>query len=531
MKITFMNPVAEKMSGWTQEEALGVPLLTVLQITFGDNGPLMENIYSADTSRSAIEQDVVLHCRSGGSYDVHYSITPLSTLDGSNIGSVLVIQDVTESRKMLRQLSYSASHDALTHLTNRASFEKQLRILLQTVSSTHHRHALVFIDLDHFKAVNDSAGHAAGDALLRELASLMLSMLRSSDVLARLGGDEFGLLLPDCNVESARFIATRIISAINDYHFMWEGRVHRVGASAGITLIDDSNHQAADVMSQADIACYASKNGGRGWVTVYEPQQTAKHSERAVMSLDEQWRMIKENQLMMIAHGVASPRIPDTRNLWLISLKLWSSEGEIIDELAFRRSFSDPALNHALDRRILHEFFQQTAKAVASKGLSIALPLSVTGLSSAPLVDKLLAQLESSPLPSRLLHLIIPAEAIFDHAENMHKLRLAGCRIVLSQVGRDLQLFNTLKANMADYLLLDGELCASVQGNLMDEMLISIIQGHAQRLGVKTIAGPVALPLVMDTLSGMGVDLIYGDVIADAQPLDLLVNSSYFAIN
>ncbi len=120
-----------------------------------DNGPLMENIYSADTSRSAIEQDVVLHCRSGGSYDVHYSITPLSTLDCSNIGSVLVIQDVTESRKMLRQLSYIASHDALTHLANRASFEKQLRILLQTVNSTHQRHALVFIDLDRFKAVTE----------------------------------------------------------------------------------------------------------------------------------------------------------------------------------------------------------------------------------------------------------------------------------------------------------------------------------------------------------------------------------------
>ncbi|ENF3266447.1 diguanylate cyclase [Escherichia coli] len=450
---------------------------------------------------------------------------------GSNIGSVLVIQDVTESRKMLRQLSYSASHDALTHLANRASFEKQLRILLQTVNSTHQRHALVFIDLDRFKAVNDSAGHAAGDALLRELASLMLSMLRSSDVLARLGGDEFGLLLPDCNVESARFIATRIISAVNDYHFIWEGRVHRVGASAGITLIDDNNHQAAEVMSQADIACYASKNGGRGRVTVYEPQQAAAHSERAAMSLDEQWRMIKENQLMMLAHGVASPRIPEARNLWLISLKLWSCEGEIIDEQTFRRSFSDPALSHALDRRVFHEFFQQAAKAVASKGISISLPLSVAGLSSATLVNDLLEQLENSPLPPRLLHLIIPAEAILDHAESVQKLRLAGCRIVLSQVGRDLQIFNSLKANMADYLLLDGELCANVQGNLMDEMLITIIQGHAQRLGMKTIAGPVVLPLVMDTLSGIGVDLIYGEVIADAQPLDLLVNSSYFAIN
>lgn len=531
MKITFMNPIAEKMRGWAQEEALGVSLLTVLHITFGDNGPLMENIYSADTSRSAIEQDVVLHCRNGGSYDVHYSITPLSTLDGSNIGSVLVIQDVTESRKMLRQLSYSASHDALTHLANRTSFEKQLRTLLQTVNSTHQRHALVFIDLDHFKAVNDSAGHAAGDALLRELASLMLSMLRSSDLLARLGGDEFGLLLPDCNVESARFIATRIIGAVNDYHFIWEGHVHRVGASAGITLIDGCNHQAAEVMSQADIACYASKNGGRGRVTVYEPQQATAHSERAVIPPDEQWLMIKENQLMMFAHGVASPRIPETCNLWLISLQLQNDEGNVIDEHVFRHGFSDPALSHALDRRILHEFFQQTVKSAADKGLSIALPFSVAGLSSVTLVDELLEQLEKSPLPPRLLHLIIPAEAIIDHAQAIQKLRLADCRIVLSQVGHDLQIFNTLKANMADYLLLDSELSASVQGNLMDEMLISIIQGHAQRLGVKTIAGPVALPLVMDTLSAIGVDLIYGDVIANIQPLDLLVDSRYFAIN
>jgi predicted signal transduction protein with EAL and GGDEF domain len=134
----------------------------------------------------------------------------------------------------------------------------------------------------------------------------MLTMLRSSDVLARLGGDEFGLLLPDCNMESARYIAGRLIHAINDYHFMWEGRLHRIGASAGITLIDENNHQASEVMSQADIACYASKNSGRGMVTVYEPQQERDHNTRSMMSLDEQWHMIKDNHLMMIARSVAS---------------------------------------------------------------------------------------------------------------------------------------------------------------------------------------------------------------------------------
>ena len=535
LNVTFMNPVAEKMSGWSQESALGIPLLTVLRITFGDNGPLMENIYSADISRTAIEQEVVLHCRNGTSYDIQYSITPLSTLDGGSIGSVLVIQDVTESRKMLRQLSYSASHDDLTHLANRVSFENHLKQLLHTVHNSHKRHALVFIDLDRFKAVNDSAGHAAGDALLRELSSLMLSMLRTSDVLARLGGDEFGLLLPDCNIESSRFIAGRVISAINDYHFTWEGRLHRIGASAGITLIDDKNHVATEVMSQADIACYAAKNSGRGRVCVYESQQSQMHAARGIPSPEEQRNIITHNPMLMIAHGVASPRIPESFSFWLVSLRLWSSEGDIIEEQAFRASLVDPALNHALDRRVFTEFFQHSASGVAGKGLSVALPLSAAGLLNPVLVDELLALMENSPLPPRLLHLSVPGEVMKTHPAQampaMQRLRQAGCRIILSQVGRDLEVFDNLKYHVADYLLLDSELSASAHGNLTDEMWVSIIQSHAQRLDIKTIAGPVNMPLIMDALSGIGIDMIFGDIIADAQPLELLLNTSNFAIN
>lgn len=535
LNVTFMNPVAEKMSGWSQESALGISLLTVLRITFGDNGPLMENIYSADMSRTAMEQEVVLHCRNGTSYDIQYSITPLSTLDGGSIGSVLVIQDVTESRKMLRQLSYSASHDDLTHLANRVSFENHLKQLLHTVHNSHQRHALVFIDLDRFKAVNDSAGHAAGDALLRELSSLMLSMLRTSDVLARLGGDEFGLLLPDCNIESARFIAGRVINAINDYHFTWEGRLHRIGASAGITLIDDKNHVATEVISQADIACYAAKNSGRGRVCVYEPQQNQMHVARGMLSPEEQRNIITHNPMLMIAHGVASPRIPETFSFWLLSLRLWSSEGDVIEEQAFRASLVDPALNHALDRRVFTEFFQHSASAVAGKGLSVALPLSAAGLLNPVLVDELLAWMENSPLPPRLLHLSVPGEVMKTHPAQampaMQRLRQAGCRIILSQVGRDLAVFDNLKYHVADYLLLDSELSASAHGNLTDEMWVSIIQSHAQRLDIKTIAGPVNMPLIMDALSGIGIDMIFGDIIADAQPLELLLNTSNFAIN
>lgn len=533
MNVIFMNPVAEKMSGWTQDQAMKQPLLNVLRITFGDNGPLMENIHSGDMSRNDIDQDVVLHCRDGGSYDIHYSITPLSTLDGQNIGSVLVIQDVTESRKMLRQLSYSASHDALTHLANRVSFENHLKRLLQSVQETHQRHALVFIDLDRFKAVNDTAGHAAGDALLRELSSMVLSMLRTSDVLARLGGDEFGLLLPDCNIESARYISGRIIQAINDYHFLWEGRLHRIGASAGITLIDEQNCLATEVMSQADIACYTSKNNGRGMVSVYEPQQDRLHQQRSMMSLDEQWHMVRDNHLVLMARGVASPRIPETSNFWLLSMRLWTSEGEMVEEQAFRKGLADQELIHALDRRIFQEFFRSWAPKVATRGVSVTLPLSAAGLTGPVLINEILDGLKESAMPARLLHLVFNASSLAQSGvqEGLDQLRNAGCKIIISQVGQDLDLFEHLKAGIADYVMLDPELIGNVHASLMDEMMVTIVQGHAQRLGMKTIAGPTNQALMMDTLSGIGVDLIYGDSIAANQPLEVVLNTSYFAIN
>lgn len=278
MKVIFMNPVAEKMSGWTQSEALKQPLGELLHVTSDHQDPLTAGTDNEDAWETDIDEDVILHSRSGDRYDIHYSIRPLKTLDGERLGSVVVIQDVTDSRKMLRQLSYNASHDALTGLANRSSFETQLEDLLRVIARSRQQHALVFLDLDRFKAVNDTAGHAAGDALLQELAALMRRMVRPGDLLARLGGDEFGLLLPRCSLDDARAISERLVQAIKDHEFVRSGQRHLVGASAGIAVIDEHNTDASEIMSQADMACYASKHRGRGSVTVYAPPLADKAS-------------------------------------------------------------------------------------------------------------------------------------------------------------------------------------------------------------------------------------------------------------
>lgn len=267
--IIFMNPVAEKMSGWTQAQAHGKPLLEVLHITYEDDGFVIKNYRQEDKNGDESEHDKVLRNRHGDRFDIHYTMTPLNTQEGDRIGFVLVIQDVTESRKLLRQLSYNATHDALTGLPNRSSFESQLKSLLKLLPGSHQSHALVMLDLDFFKAVNDSAGHAAGDALLHEIATLMRSMLRPSDILARLGGDEFGFILRHCTTEQALNATDRVVDAINHYEFTWAGRSHRVGASAGLTMIHEHNARLAEALVQADAACYTSKHDGRGIVTVY----------------------------------------------------------------------------------------------------------------------------------------------------------------------------------------------------------------------------------------------------------------------
>lgn len=277
MQVTFMNPVAEKMTGWTQDAAAGMAISELLNITHGPAGPRIQNLLlchlPAEKTTPDLEEELVLHTADGGVFEIHYSITPLKTLTGESIGAVMVIQDVSESRKMMKRLSYSASHDMLTRLPNRLSFERQLKRLLSDAAVNQHQHVLVFIDLDKFKAVNDTAGHAAGDALLRELGELMQHHIRSSDFLARLGGDEFGLLLPDCDVDDVRDVVQRLVTAINQYRFMWLDSFYQVGASAGMTQIDEHNCISNLVMSQADVACYSAKHAGRGQYHVYQEIQ------------------------------------------------------------------------------------------------------------------------------------------------------------------------------------------------------------------------------------------------------------------
>ncbi|MBJ3816466.1 diguanylate cyclase [Shimwellia pseudoproteus] len=536
LQITFMNPVAEKLSGWEQQSGLGQPLQEVLQLTQGKSGPVVEDLLHHDSSRPALEQDVVLHCRRGGHYDIHYRITPLKTREGQNIGYVLVIQDVSESRSMMRQLSYRASHDGLTRLANRVSFEHYLDHLLSNYPHSAQQHVLGFIDLDHFKQVNDVAGHAAGDALLCELSALMQNQLRSSDFLARLGGDEFAIILPHCLLADGQRVIADIVRAINGYHFQWGGQTFRIGASAGVTQINTDNCQASELMAQADIACYHSKHNGRGRVSPFiaEPDQSAATAAPPLQHLMARW--LGHHPPALTAQPVLHTDVPDSCSFWRV---FWHWPADALRDAPFTPmalASRDESLISEFDCALAREFVENYARRVSLKGITVSLPLSLTTLSSPERFRQWLALLEPVALQPRHILVEIPATACRApqpaavHSA-LNTLRQRGCEIIALLPANQADAVGQLDPALISYVLIDPGQVQNIHDSPVDGMMVTMIHNHSRRHNLISIAGPVTLPAAAEALKSIGVNLMYGDAIQPQQPLDQLLSSSYFAIN
>ena len=198
------------------------------------------------------------------------SAAPIRDRDGAIIGAVFVFHDVTDDRRFTAQLSHQARHDALTGLPNRREFEHRIARALSDAAALDRRHAVLFLDLDRFKEVNDTSGHAAGDALLREISAVLLRKLREGDTLARLGGDEFGVLLENCPPENALRIAETLRAAVADFRFEAQDRRFDLGVSIGLVPITEAGFSVSEVIGAADACCYRAKGAGRNRVYVYQ---------------------------------------------------------------------------------------------------------------------------------------------------------------------------------------------------------------------------------------------------------------------
>lgn len=276
-RIIFMNEIAEKMTGWREEQAVGKKIGEVFHSTLDPDAKnvvdvcsVLECLNSGEISRP--DEYSLMTGRNGIGCYVRESASPVRTTDGAIIGAVMVFQDTTNRRKLQQELVYSATHDSLTRLPNREAFDQKFEAISADAAKHGGQHALCLIDLDHFKHVNDNGGHAAGDAILKEVANRVKSVCRHRDFAARIGGDEFAVILEDCALADAERISQKIVDIISDLRLEWSETIYRIGASIGIATVSGQTINPDSLYRSADAACYQAKAKGRNCVVIHQDQ-------------------------------------------------------------------------------------------------------------------------------------------------------------------------------------------------------------------------------------------------------------------
>lgn len=282
-RCTFVNQAALTMLGYAQEELLGQDTHAMIHHGDADDLPTPAEqwgVYDAFRDGIPHRSTEIFRRKNSGSLPVDCSSYPIQ-IDGHVTGAVLVFRDVTELQAMTRSLCFQATHDPLTGLFNRTEFEQRAARVLASAREDQSEHVLCYLDLDQFKIINDTCGHAAGDELLRALSGLLKSKLRQRDTLARLGGDEFGLLFEHCSLNQAWSIANELCESIQRFPFIWKDKVFSVGASIGIAALTSVDSDVSVVLVAADTACYMAKEKGRNRVHVFKRQDDELTEKRA----------------------------------------------------------------------------------------------------------------------------------------------------------------------------------------------------------------------------------------------------------
>ncbi|MBT9314791.1 GGDEF domain-containing response regulator [Leptothoe spongobia] len=527
--IKDFNPVAEKLTGWKAKDARQRSISEVCKLVDSLTGkPLQNPALQAIKEKKAISlsNHPTLISRTGQEFGIGDSAAPIRSATGEVLGTVLVFHDVTEERGRAKQLAWQASHDPLTELFNRKKFIHSLDNAIDKLLGQDSQHMLCYMDLDHFKTVNDTCGHAAGDQLLRQVADLWRGQIRQTDVLARLGGDEFGLLLYNCKLSRATQIAESFCQSIQKLRFLYDGKVFNIGVSVGIVPITSHNTNNEQVMQLADTACYAAKNKGRNRVQVYHPDDDGIHRQTE----DIQWfsrvtEALDEDQFQLYSQTIEAA-IPGSNDIRLceILLRLPNAKtGEISPPMAFLPTAERYNLMPRIDRWVVKRFFNYLTSHTPVPKTIYSVNLSGSSINDESFVEFLAEQLRQYPVNPQILCFEITETLAIANlqkaVELIQKIKQMGCHFALDDFGSGMSSFSYLKHLPVDYLKIDGHF---VKEAPTDEVLCAMLQsinniGHI--MGLETIAEYVENTVVLEKVQALGIDYAQGYAISRPQPL------------
>ena len=471
--------------------------------------------------------------KNGDLYWAREHISPMFDDEGIITHFVVMEEDVTESRRLHKETAYQASHDLLTGLINRREFESRLTRIIHSVKQDKSEHALCFLDLDQFKIVNDTCGHVGGDELLRQVSSLMQANIRSRDTLARLGGDEFVILMEHCGIKQARHAADKIIHALDNFRFLWDGGTFKIGVSIGLVQINENTRDRHIVLSEADSACYAAKDAGRNRVEVYsENSDHLQQRKGEIKWSSEISNALDNDRFLLYVQPIESIINTGKSQSYEVLVRMRMPDGSVISPETFLPAAERYNSATRIDQWVVGSTIQWLSQHTDQLHHihSIAINLSGQSLGDETMLKYIIHQFECNDVaPGKVKFEITETATVANLQEAtvfMDTLIKLGCRFVLDDFGSGLSSFAYLKNLQFDVLKIDGMFVKDMLDNPLDfEMVKSINQiGHV--MGLETIAEFVENQQVLDKLREIGVDYVQGYYIGKPRPLESLLEKN-----
>lgn len=530
--VTWMNPVAERMTGWLSVEAAGRPLLQVFHIINQETREPAINPVACALSEGRIvglANQTLLVSREGTEFGIEDSAAPIRDGVGQIKGAVLVFHDVTEQRRLSGEMNFRATHDPLTELLNRSEFEMRLQRLLRGAQEDRGEHALLFIDLDQFKVVNDACGHAIGDQLLQQVARLLAQAVRGRDTLARLGGDEFAVILEHCNADQAQRVAREICERIDQFRFVHGERRFRIGASIGLVPVDDRWTTIAALMQAADSACYAAKDGGRNRVHIWFDTDQAIRARNG----ETQWAArlataLDEGYFELYAQRVFDLHDAATGINAEVLLRLREPDSEPVLPGAFLPAAERFHLMGRIDRWVLLKTLEWLAGIRSPEKIqNLSINLSGQSIGDRAFHAWAIAQLRQAgpDVCHKISFEITETAAITNLADAsvfIDHVQALGVRIALDDFGAGASSFGYLKNLSIDTLKIDGQFVRDLADDPLNAAAVRCFSDVARVVGVQSVAEFVETEAVLAKLHQLNIDFAQGFLLHRPAPIDLL---------
>jgi len=525
--IQSMNPMAEQLTGWTELEAKGKPLIQIMHVLQEETLTRIYDPIENIEHKSVLDEPInaiLIQNNSNIETPVEYVAAPMRNRDDEIAGIVIIIHDESVQRSLNRQLTFQATHDALTGLINRYEFERRLKNIITSQAKDQTINSLCYIDLDQFKLVNDTCGHTAGDELLKQITLLLQNKLDGTGVLARLGGDEFGLLLENCDIKNAKIVAKDLLDVIQQYQFSWHDNTFTIGASIGITPVSQNAISCEEILSNADSACYLAKEAGRNRIQVFtEENDKLLTKQREMHWVSRINHALEENRFQLYFQEIM-PLQGHEHTFILhgeILLRMIDKEGDIVSPSNFLPAAERYNMITLIDEWVVEKAIQWLAS--RKDKVLISVNLSGMSVSNRDFLNFIVSKIKLHKINPELLCFEITETAAISHLNTaihfMTVLKKLGCSFALDDFGSGLSSFSYLTSLPVDYLKIDGAFVMDIDKDPMHYAMVKSINEVGQVMGIKTIAEFAASESIINNLRKIGVDHAQGYAVSRPVPL------------